>query len=402
MPKRREPHPASAPKPEPPKPRPKVRPKPLRPQQFLWAYPAEPPYEDEARAMRNAPAVDPQGHVILYHQNRLVALVEEEGKPNVVWEYVIGSPVPGRVVVSADGTIRAHCADGYLHCLTAAGRQEWSPAHVGEPLGYAAPVVDAEGNTYVSAYDGGLVRVDREGRMDRRPYFRSRRKLDSAGIIRQGVLYVGSEDGYIFAIQLADRRGRNLWDHAAERGHAGWFVNSSPAVTADGFLVVAARDDNLYGFDLEGNRAWCTKMPGQMVASPVIDPAGNIYVGAFQVHRGQQGRGFLVCVDGNSHKVRWRYEAAGPVESTPVVGDDALIYFGDNSGTIHAVDAQGKPQWTARVECAVRSPGAILGPGRLAFGLDDDTLVVLACSAQGLAQEGWPKIGRNREQSGLV
>jgi outer membrane protein assembly factor BamB len=395
------PAPAPVPKPEPPKPRPKIRPKVLRPKEFVWAFPGEPPYEDEARVMRNAPAVDPQGRFILYHQGRLLALVEEQDQAKTVWEYVIGSHVPGPIAVASDGTIRAHCNDGYLHCLNSAGRQEWSPVKVGEPLGFAAPVVDEEGSTYVSSYDGGLLLVDREGRVAARHYFRSRRKLDSAGIIHAGVLYVGSEDGYVFAIQLGPRRGENLWNPADEQGHTGWFVNSSPALAADGTIVVAARDETLYGFHPDGHQTWAAKMPGQMLGSPVIDRQGHLYVGVFQAHRGQEGRGFLVCIDGNSHKVRWRYDAAAPVESTPVIGDDDLVYFGDNSGTIHAVDPQGKAQWTARVEAAVRSAGTILAPGRLAFGLDDDTLVVLRCSSQGLAPEGWPKIGRTLGQSGL-
>lgn len=390
------------PKREPPKPKPKVRPKPIRPESFVWAWPEEPPFEDEARPMRNAPAVDGQGRAILHGQNRLVALVEEEGKVRVEWEYVIGSPVPGPVTVADDGSIRAHCADGYLHCLNAAGRQQWSPVRVGEPLGYAAPVVDEQGSTYVSSYDGGLVRIDADGRLDTRRYFRSRRKLDSAGVIHRGVLYIGSEDGYVFAIELGEGRGTNLWDHAAEHGRTGWYVNSSPAIAADGTLIVAARDEHLYGFHPDGRRAWATKMPGQTVGSPVADGAGHIYVGAYQTFRGQEGRGFLVCIDGNSHKVRWQYAAAGEVESTPAVGDDGVIYFGDNSGTVHAVDLDGKARWTAQVESAVRSAFTILAPKRLAFGQDDDTLVVLECSSGGLALEGWPKFGRTLAQSGTV
>jgi len=90
------------------------------------------------------------------------------------------------------------------------------------------------------------------------------------------------------------------------------------------------------------------------------------------------------------------------VESTPVIGDDGIIYFGDNSGTIHAVDQRGKVQWTARVECAVRSALTIIAPGRLACGLDNETLVVLECGSQGLAPAGWPKLGRTLGQCGLV
>jgi outer membrane protein assembly factor BamB len=86
------------------------------------------------------------------------------------------------------------------------------------------------------------------------------------------------------------------------------------------------------------------------------------------------------------------------VESTPVIGDDDVIYFGDNSGQIHAVDFSGRAAWTAQLETPVRSAGTIFAPNRLLFGLDNETAVVLECSASGLAHGGWPKIGRTLGQ----
>jgi len=151
-------------------------------------------------------------------------------------------------------------------------------------------------------------------------------------------------------------------------------------VTDDGILVVAGCDEHLYGFRLDGNLAWKTRLSGQMLGSAVLDRAGHIYVGISQSQRGQQPRGWLVSVDGNSHQIRWEYEAAGAVESTPAVGDDGTIYFGDNTGLIHAVGSRGNVQWTAQLDAAVRSSGVILDGGRLAFGLDNETLVVLKCS----------------------
>ncbi len=387
-------------KPEPPK-RERVRPVPIRPASFVWAYPVEPPDEDEARPMRHAPAVDPSGQAYLCRQGRLVAIVEEQGQAKIVWEYVVGSHVPGPVVLASDGTLRLHSADGYLHGVTAAGKQAFAPVHLGKPLGWAAPVVDAAGNTWISAYDGGLIHVTPEGKTSPQRFFRSRQKFDSAGIILDGVLYIGSEDGYLVAIHLNGGTGVTRWNQAIDQGYTGGYLNSSPAFWEDGgVIVVAARDEWLFGFVATGETAWSIRLPGQMLGSPVIDRHGNIYVGVSQFPRGQQGRGQLISVDGNLHQIRWQYEAEGPVESTPAIGDDDLVYFGDNAGTLHAVDQQGSAVWTAKVEAPARSAATILAPGRVAFGLDNDTLVVLRCSAKGLSPHGWPKYRRTTSQSG--
>lgn len=342
--------------------------------------------------MRNAPVVDAQGRVILHVAGRLIALAETEGKAKIVWEYVTNSRVPGRIVLGPDGNLRLHCSDGFLHCVSTSGRQTWSPAMVGEPLGWACPSVDEEGNTYIHAYEGGLIRVDADGRVGSRRFLAGRQRFDCAGVLQNGVLYTGSEDGYVFAIDVTGPSGKNLWNHAAGQGSVGWFVNTAPAI-AQGLLVFAAGDAHLYGFGLDGKPTWKTKMPGQILGAPVVDRHGHVYAGATIGKRGQEPTGALVSIDANSHKIRWQREVDAAIESTPVIGDDDVVYFGDNAGTIHACDLLGHIQWTAKVESAVRSAGAILAPKRLAFGLDNETLVVLECASKAVAQGGWPCLG---------
>jgi outer membrane protein assembly factor BamB len=119
-----------------------------------------------------------------------------------------------------------------------------------------------------------------------------------------------------------------------------------------------------------------------MLGSPVIDPQGDIYLGVLLVRAGEEPAGRLVCVGGQTHRVRWEYPARGAVESTPVVASDGTVYFGDNAGFIHAVGRDGQSRWSCNVGAPVRSAGALLTPNRLIFGLDTGILIALACSPQ--------------------
>jgi outer membrane protein assembly factor BamB len=409
-PAERQPAPSGSPAAEKPRPAPAARPaptpapaKPAKIERLAWFFPQETPPDTVPSPIANAAAVDSAGRIFLHQHERLVALVEENGQPKVLWEYVTGHRAPGPVVVGPQDTLRLHCADGYLHAVEAAtGKQPWPPACVGEPLGYAQPVVDQEGNTWISAADGGLLHVDPRGRLQKPGrYFRSRQKLNAAGILSGGILYIGSEEGYMLAIEMGPERGTACWDQQSERGYVG-ALRSAPARTADGVLVVVGADDRLVGIAASGTILWKTQMPGQMLGAPVFDRFGHIYIGVSQAPRGRRPGGLLLCLDGNSHKIRWEYQAAGPVESTPVIGQDDVIYFGDNTGVLHAVNFHGRKLWTSQLGSPVRSAGTIVGPHRLAFGLDNERLVVLECTSEGLAAEGWPKIGCTLGQSGLV
>jgi len=370
-------------------------------EQVVWVYPDKIPTRGDVKPLQSAPAVDAQGRVYVHAQGRLVALQEENGVPNMLWEYVTGSYAPGPPVLAPDGSLRLHCSDGTVHCISSTGRQMFNPVVVDEPLGHAAPIIDAQGNTYICHFDGGLVKIDPEGRLQSGSYFRTRQKFDAGGIIFGDLLYIGSQDGYMFAIRMEERRGKNTWDHAREQGYTGWYIHCTPVIDSEGLLIVAGREENLYGFAEGGKEAWKAHIPGQMLASPVLDEDNHIYVALTRAERGVDARGSLVCVDGNSHKIRWEYEAKGPTESTPVIGDDGIIYFGDNEGYVHAVDMAGNGQWTAEVGDSVRSAGTIIAPGRLAFGIDNENLIVLECSSQSIAQTGWPKIAGTLAQNGI-
>ena len=43
---------------------------------------------------------------------------------------------------------------------------------------------------------------------------------------------VGAEDGFVYAIALDGARGKNHWDHLADKGKTDWFINASPTGNA--------------------------------------------------------------------------------------------------------------------------------------------------------------------------
>lgn len=350
--------------------------------------------------MRGCVAIDGNRQILVALGKKLVALTEHEEEPRELWDYPVRGHIPGPPTVGRDGNIRIHSGDGMLHCVKPDGEQAFS-TKVGQPLGWASPLVDDENHTLICAYTGGLIKVDAHGSRPTQPFFRSRQKFDSTGLVHQGVCYVGAEDAFVYAVRLAGSRGRNEYDHTKDRGKTGWFINSAVAYH-DGIFIVAGRDEHLYGFDDKGQQIWRVHLGGQMLGSPVVDSSGNIYVGVCHEQRGEESRGELVCVAGSSHQVRWQYAAEAAIESTPVIGDDGAIYFGDNEGVVHAVDSDGQRQWRSKVGSPVRSAGTITPAKRVVFGTDEGTLVALACSSSGLAKGGWPKLLGTLAQSGLT
>ncbi len=417
-PPKKAPAPQAAPQAEKPKPKPAPTPEPIpaptptpaappaaapsagNEGSIVWRYPIQLPGQgDRLQPFRSCPAVDPKGRIYANIGTHLVGLEEHDGDARELWSYALGGHTPGSPTIGADGHIRVHGADSQLHCLDARGDGVWTPLSVGEPLGWAAPVVDSEGNTWLNAYAGGLIKVDNTGHRKKLPFFRSRQKFDSSGLLRDNVLYVGAEDGFVYAITTGGNKGRNLWNHDKDDGKTDWFINTSPALTPDNEIIIAGRDEYLYCFEISGELRWKMHIRGQMLSSPVVDSNGHIFVGVSLLTRGRGDSGKLVCVASHSQRILWDYKAQAPVESTPVIGSDGVVYFGDNAGYVHAITTEGECKWSQNLGSPVRSAGTMIGNDRVVFGNDDGMLVALRCSA-GIATGGWPKYLGSCEQSG--
>jgi len=368
-----------------------------RSSRLVWRYPAGDSRPGANRQpVRGCAAVDWERRITVCLENEVVALTTDG---QLAWKYATGGSIPGSPVLGVDGHVRIHSGDGRLYCLDADGRPCRDPVEVGEPLGWSSPIVDPGGVVWICAHDGGLLRIGPDQKRAVRPYFRSMQRLDSTGVIQNDTLFVGGEDACVYAIDLRGPKGKNLWNPERDEGRTGWYVNSALAIDRESHVIVASRDNGLFAFDAAGRVVWKFAMPGLLLASPVIDGEGRIYLALTHADAGRSGpSGSLVCVDGSTRQARWTCPLDAAVESTPVIGDDGLVYLGDNAGRIHAVDQAGHLVWTDLLDSPVRSAGTMAAPHRLIFGLEDGSLVALECSSTGLSS-GWPKLMKDLAQA---
>ena len=163
--------------------------------------------------------------------------------------------------------------------------------------------------------------------------------------ISDGVLYFGSRDGHLYAVDA--QSGQERW-----KFQAGSLILSRPAV-ADGVVYFGAAgrdllDLHLYALDAQsGQERWRFETAGRFrVSSPAVAD-GVVY---FADNR------YLYAVDVQSGEERWRFQADGrPREQrgayeqsdlfSPVVSD-GVVYVGSNDTYLYAVDAQsGQTKW---------------------------------------------------------
>ncbi|HET9768194.1 MAG TPA: PQQ-binding-like beta-propeller repeat protein, partial [Thermoanaerobaculia bacterium] len=170
----------------------------------------------------------------------------------------------------------------------------------------------------------------------------------SSPLLADGVVFFGSGDGNLYAVDAAT--GKERW-----RFTTGEPVDGSPAYAAPragaALVVVASRDGFLHAVDAaSGRERWRLALGAELpfhwgwdfiLSTPAVD-GDRLYVGS--------GSGEVLAVDAASGKVIWRHATAGRVRSSPTVAD-GVVYVGSFDGHLYALDAAtGAERWTFATE----------------------------------------------------
>jgi outer membrane protein assembly factor BamB len=222
--------------------------------------------------------------------------------------------------------------------------------------------------------------------------FQTGGEVVSSPAVVDGVVYVGSNDGKLYAIDGAI--GLLKWKFAT-----GARVSSSPAV-ADGVVFFGSYDGNFYAVDARsGGVKWKFKNAGERryagthlhgalpVAEKMPDPF-DVYLSSPVVWKGAvyfgSGDGNVYAVDAGSGALKWKFQTGDVVHASPAIVDGRL-YVGSWDTYFYALDAAtGAEVWRFKTgddpethnQVGIQSSAAVAN-GTVYFGCRDSKFYAL-------------------------
>ncbi len=185
----------------------------------------------------------------------------------------------------------------------------------------------------------------------------------SSPTVSNGVVYVGSDDNNLYAIDAVT--GKEKW-----RFKTGGYVESSPAVS-DGVVYVGSQDNILYAIDaLTGTEKWLFRIrtTGSIYssASPTVSNGVVFFGGVNHI---------LYAINAGTGKEKWQFKEGYNVYSSPAVSN-GIVYVGINKN-LYAIDAMtGKEKWRFSTGAAVQSSPAVSN-GVVYIGSNDNNLYAI-------------------------
>ncbi len=177
----------------------------------------------------------------------------------------------------------------------------------------------------------------------------------SSPLVDQGIIYVGADDGHLYAIREADMS--LAWSFRV-RPQARQGIHATPALD-DKHVYIGAYDGWLYALNkVTGRLVWQTRL-GDSIGSSAVIWGDRLYVGVETIKR----EGDLSCVNKNTGEHVYSTDNFGHhTHATPTINPDtATVFMGANSHRFFAIDANtGKLKWTYETGGPIKSTAALV------------------------------------------
>jgi outer membrane protein assembly factor BamB len=280
--------------------------------------------------------------------------------------------------------------------------------------------------------------------------FKTDDAIESAVAVVDGVVYLGSMDEHLYALDLAS--GRVKWKYKAgpfkappavangavyvgdldgvfhcigtQKGEKRWTFEAGAEVSGANFfkdsILFASHDETLYCLSKEGKRRWKFRTEGPIYGTPAVVDGKTFLVGCdsrlhvIDVDKGKQVRSVdlggqtgasaavvgdllyvgtmkneFLAIDWKKGVRSWTYRGRKEFFASAAV-TEKLVVAGSRDNRVHAIDRKtGKPVWSHLTRDRVDSSPVIAGT-RVVVGSYDRNLYVLDLDS-----------GRERQRVGL-
>lgn len=283
------------------------------------------------------PVVGREGTIYIPSGGEGQAIVAVSPEGTLMWRYgstegVRSSPAIS-TRISSEGikeeVVYVGLLVGELVALNSQGEVLWS-LPTGE-RNFSSPTLGPSGTLYLGV-GVKVLAVSPEGRI--KWEFPTQGLVFSSPALSQDekVLYVGSEDGNLYALDT--ETGARLWSFQTLGG-----IRSSPLVTSDSLIIFTSMTGEIFALESTGRLRWRLALPGAALPSnPVLSKEGIVYISTSQ--------GLLYAINPNGTE-RWPggLQVGAELVGSPLVDQKGTIYVGTSEGYLLAFRPDGSLKW---------------------------------------------------------
>ena len=253
----------------------------------------------------------------------------------------------------------------------------------------SSPAV-VDGVIYVGSNDGNLYALDQQTGA-KKWAFTTAARVASSPAVDHGLVYFVSYDGNFYAVDAATGKLRWKFRNAGERRYAATHLHgslpvgetmpdpfdvylSSPVVS-NGSVYFGSGDGNIYALDaIAGTLKWKFQTGDVVHASPAIAD-GKLFIGSWD--------SYFYALESDTGKEIWRFKTGedpdihnqvGIQSSATVAG--GIVYFGCRDSNLYALDAAtGKKLWSFNNKGSWVIVSPVVQAGKLYFATSDSALL---------------------------
>jgi outer membrane protein assembly factor BamB len=268
-----------------------------------------------------------------------------------LWAFPVGSPIYSTPLL-INNLIVFGSESGTLHAVDRKGKARWRFQAPGSEI-FSHPQTDGK-LIFFGATNQSFYAIDLNGRLKWK--FAALERIKSDTVVLDGVVYATSYDGHIYALK-ADV-GKLLWQFPAEKSAEAEGEDKSSVIKPlafsyaapiirNGVLFVGNMDGYMYAINTaDGSLKWRYKTGGGITSTAFFED-GVLFFGSKDSH--------VYALDAaTGTKLKWKFKTGDGVLSSPKI-KDGVLYVGSNDKKLYALDPK-----TGTQKCSFTTNGPII------------------------------------------